>query len=73
MEISTPKKKKWSIFSTKIIYTMLHWIFIFVLVAAEPKFGPKNKNHLLGDLAHMHKCREAGFNGNKGPMWWGHI
>jgi hypothetical protein len=26
----------------------LHWIF-FVLVVAEPKFAPKNKNHLLGD------------------------
>jgi len=75
MEIFHPKKiKKWSIFSTKILYTMLHWIFIFfVLVAAEPKFTPKNKNHLLGDLAHLHKCREAGFNGNKGPMRWSHI
>jgi hypothetical protein len=43
------------------------------LVAAEPKFTPKNKNHLLGDLAHIQKCREAGFNGNKGPMRWSHI
>ncbi len=43
-----PPKNKWSIFSTKILYTILHWIF-FVLVVAEPKFAPKNKNHLLGD------------------------
>jgi len=74
MEIFHPKKiKNGAFFHKNPLHHVALDFFVFVLVAAEPKFTPKNKNHLLGDLAHIHKCREASFNGNKGPMRWSHI